>query len=425
MKKKKSTIDIIVIGFALFSMLFGAGNLIFPPYLGLEAGPHWLQGLLCYYLADLGLALLTLFAILKRGSSNGITDGIGNIPSTILMCIIVLSIGPLVAIPRTAATTYELSIVPVFQHNSSTIFSILFFALILSLCLNESAVVDIVGKILTPLLLLGLFALIFKGLLSPLGSISRESLVSNVTERGVKAGYQTLDVLAIMLFGVIILKSAKERGYLENKEKKRVIALAGILAGLGLFVTYMGLTYLGATVSSYYDLSITRSTLILSIVRSLLGQTGVIIFAIIVALACITTALALVSSTASYFSDLLHHKISYKLLVVIICFISALFSNIGLDVIVAFTSPLLDVLYPPILVMVLFTLLGKGEENHLIQKTAVAGALLSSIFITINEHGANLTYLSFIPLYSVGFGWVLPAVFSGIIGWSVKAILEH
>ena len=147
---KKHLQDSLVIGFALFSMFFGAGNVIFPPYLGLESGPEWLAGFFSYFMADIGLALLAMFAILRQGSPDGITARIGRIPSTALMCAIVLCIGPMLAIPRTAATTYETSLAPLVSGFSPALFSILFFLLILLLCVRETAVVDIVGKILTP-----------------------------------------------------------------------------------------------------------------------------------------------------------------------------------------------------------------------------------------------------------------------------------
>ena len=144
---KRSHKDIFVIGFALFSMFFGAGNVIFPPYLGLSCGSQWFLGFACYYLADIGLALLALFAILRSGSPEAMTRRIGKLPSTLLLSAIVLCIGPMLAIPRTAATTYEMSLAPLVSGFSSVLFSFLFFAVILLLCLRESAVGDIGGKI--------------------------------------------------------------------------------------------------------------------------------------------------------------------------------------------------------------------------------------------------------------------------------------
>ena len=182
------------------------------PYLGLESGPEWLAGFFSYFMADIGLALLAMFAILRQGSPDGITARIGRIPSTALMCAIVLCIGPMLAIPRTAATTYETSLAPLVSGFSPALFSILFFLLILLLCVRETAVVDIVGKILTPALLIGLLILIVVGVVNPIGPVGEQPLVENVAATGVEAGYQTMDVLAAIVFGYIILKSAREKG---------------------------------------------------------------------------------------------------------------------------------------------------------------------------------------------------------------------
>ena len=144
-KKGGSFRDVIVVGFALFSMFFGAGNVIFPPYLGMESGQQWLAGFSAYFLADIGLAMLGMFALLRVGSSEAVLHRVGRVPAEILMCAIILCIGPMVAIPRTSATTFEMAITPNLPGVSPILFSILFFALILALCLKESAVVDIVG----------------------------------------------------------------------------------------------------------------------------------------------------------------------------------------------------------------------------------------------------------------------------------------
>ena len=163
--------DSLVIGFALFSMFFGAGNVIFPPYLGLQSGSQWLLGFVCYYLADIGLALVAIFAMLRRGSAESITQPIGRVGSTILMCVIILCIGPMLAIPRTAASTYEMALLPLFPKIGAPVFSAVFFLVIFLLCVRESAVVNIVGKVLTPVLLLGLIIMIVRGVVVPIGPV--------------------------------------------------------------------------------------------------------------------------------------------------------------------------------------------------------------------------------------------------------------
>lgn len=294
-------------------------------------------------------------------------------PSAVLMSAIVLCIGPMVAIPRTAATTFELSISPTMSSVSPIVFSVLFFAVIVALCIKENAVVDIVGKFLTPALLLGLIVLIIKGVASPLGPIMSKTAAS-VPATGIKAGYQTMDVLGAMVFGIIILKSAADKGFTGEKEKKLVIGGAGAVAAAALLVVYMGLTYLGATVSSYYGPGISRSALVVNIVRSLMGNAGLIIFGIVVALACVTTAVALVSSASAFFEDMTGGKLKYKALVIIICVFSAVVSNIGLDTIVSIASPILDVVYPPTLVLIILSLFGHKIKNDHIFKMATVGA---------------------------------------------------
>lgn len=411
-KQKKGSFfrDVIVVGFALFSMFFGAGNVIFPPYLGMESGQQWLAGFSAYYIADIGLALLGMFALLRVGSSEAVLHRAGRVPAEILMCAIILCIGPMVAIPRTSASTYEMAIAPNLPGVSPILFSILFFAVILALCIKESAVVDIVGKILTPLLLVGLFAIILKGIFSPLGDITSAPQIANVTVTGIKSGYQTMDALAALPFGIIVLQSVTDKGYTGGKSKFRIVGGGAVLAGALLLAVYMGLAYLGATVSSQYTTgAVGRAELIMAIVKALLGKGGMIIFGTVVGLACVTTAIALTSSAAAYFSELCRGKVNYKVFVVVICVFSAVVSNLGLDRIVAIAAPVLDMVYPPALVLILISLL-MPKVSDFVSRAATLGALLTSVLCTIHLYVDKLTFLEALPLYDLGLSWILPAV---------------
>lgn len=330
-QRKNTAADIVVVGFALFSMFFGAGNVIFPPFLGMEAGSQWLTGFSAYFIADIGLAMMGMFALLRVGSSEKVLERAGKVPAEILMCAIILCIGPMVAIPRTSASTYEMAIAPNLSGVSPVVFSVVFFTVILALCIKESAVVDIVGKVLTPLLLVGLFAIIIKGVITPLGDIAPLAQIDNVAVTGIKAGYQTMDALAALPFGIIVLQSVTAKGYQRGQSQLRVVGGAALLAGVLLLAVYMGLAYLGATVSAQYTSSIGRAALIMAIVEALMGKTGMVIFGVVVGLACVTTAIALTSSAAAYFTELCRGKISYKVFVTVICVFSAVVSNLGLD----------------------------------------------------------------------------------------------
>ena len=411
----------MVVGFALFSMFFGAGNMIFPPYLGMQAGTAWISGFLFYFVADIGLAMLAMFAILRCDGTEAITAPIGKIPARVLMSAIVLCIGPMLAIPRTAATTYEMSIAPLTSAVSPVVFSVLFFALILALSVRESAVVDIVGKVLTPLLLIGLFVLILKGIISPLGKITHAPVVSSVAATGIRSGYQTMDVLAAMVFGILILKSAQDKGYGEGSGRTRMVGGAAGLAGVLLLLVYLGLTHLGATVADRFSFEVTRAELVIRIVDMLLGRAGLVIFGVVVALACITTAVALVSSAASFFAELLGGRVRYSVLVIITCVFSAVVANLGLDRIVAIASPLLSIVYPPPLVLIVLSFFGRRVPSG-VHRASVAGALLVSGLNVVSHGGVWLPALRRLPLASLDLGWVVPALAFGLVAWVVTRL---
>lgn len=422
MNRKKLVTDSIVVGFALFAMFFGAGNVVFPPYIGMHAGEQWANGFLFYFIADIGLALVAMFAILHAGGADNITGRIGHVASKVLMCAVILCIGPMVAIPRTAATTLEMSVTPFFSGMSPVVFSIIFFAVILLLSIKQSAVIDIVGKILTPALLIGLLVLIVKGFVSPIGDIVDTGVsASEVTVNGIKSGYQTMDVLAAMAFGIIILSSADEKGYTDSKSAAKMIGIAAALSGVLLLIVYFGLTYLGATASTVFPTDISRANLVIGIVELLLGNAGLIIFAIVIALACITTAVALVSSAASFFAKLANDKISYGVFVVVICVSSAVISNLGLDMIIAIATPVLDIVYPPMLVLILLSWFG-DKLHKSVYVSSVAGSLIASVLATASLYGMNVPVIDSLPLASLGLGWLTPAAVFGLVAYLVSKV---
>ena len=203
--------------------------------------------------------------------------------------------------------------------------------------------------------------------------------------------------------------------------KKPGTAVWGTVLGCVLLLAvYMGLAYLGATVSAQYTSEIGRAQLVMAIVEALMGKTGMIIFGIVVGLACVTTAVALTSSAAAYFAKLCRGKVPYKVFVIVICVFSAVVSNLGLDRIVAIAAPVLDVVYPPTLVLIFISLVVPRLPDR-ISRGAVIGALLMSVLCTLDGYGVPLTFLHKLPLFELGFAWVLPSVLFG----AVTAVLPH
>ena len=416
---KKLIVDSFVVGLALFAMFFGAGNIIFPPSLGLTAGESWLTSFFFYYMADVGLALIAIFAMLRTqhiDKVEGIMHRLGNIPSKAYMAIAVFCIGPLLAVPRTAVISYEMAVVPFVGNGYLNVFIISYFLVCYLFAIKESKLVDIVGKFLTPALVIGLFVMIFKGIIDPIGSVDTPARMDAFVWSSIRDGYQTLDVLAALVYGLIVINALKARGYTSHREKFISVGLASIIAGSILFIIYAGLCYLGATVSTLYPVDINKASLVIKIAEHLLGNIGSVILGLIVLLACITTAVALIGSTGTFFSTLSHGKLSYNMLVTLTCLFSIIVANFGLDVIIAISVPILMVIYPGALVVVVLSLFNNMISNDNIFKAATLGAVLVSTCEMLNGFNFPFGFVKLLPFEFYGLGWVVPAIVFGVVG---------
>lgn len=414
--------DIMVVGFALFAMFFGAGNLIFPPYLGLVSGSSWLTGFAGFVLADVGLALLAMLAAAKcNGEVSKILSRSGKILSIVLGCSIMICLGPLLAIPRTAATTFEMGIAPLFGGFNQVIFSIIFFALTLLLTIKPSKVVDIIGAFLTPALLIALAVLIISGIVSPLGNISSTSMIENVFVEGINQGYQTMDTLGAVALSTVIISTIANKGYKNEKLKVKLTLQAGIVASIGLCLVYGGLAYLGATVSKIYGADVVQTSLIVNITSALLGQPGKIILALIVGLACLTTSVGLTSATGQYFTKLTNGKLKYELVVIVVCVFSAIVSNFGVSTIIQFSAPILSLIYPATVTLIILTLFGDKIKNDNVFKFATYAALIVSLLTVANDFNINIPFVLNLPFASFGFNWIVPVVIAGIVGNFIRS----
>ena len=414
----KTNKDIIVVGFALFAMFFGAGNLIFPPYLGVISGSSWITGFTGFILSDVGLALLAILAAAKcNGDINKVLGRSGKNLAIILGSAIMICLGPLVAIPRTSATTFEMGVQPLFSGFSPILFSIIFFAATFILTIKPSKVVDIIGAYLTPALLVALAILIIKGIIIPIGEMSSTPLIENLFSEGIKQGYQTMDALGAVALSAVIITSIANKGYKDEEQKIKLTLKSGVVAAIGLVLVYGGLTYLGATVSTMYGIDVVRTKLIVEITASLLGTPGKVILAVIVALACLTTSIGLTSATAQFFEKITYGKLKYELVVTVVCVFSAIVSNFGVSTIIQFAAPILDIIYPATMVLVIMTLFGTKIKNDNAFKGATYTALLVSILTVANGMDiVNISFINELPFSTLGLNWIVPVLIGGIIG---------
>lgn len=412
---KKNT-DIIVIGFAIFSMFFGAGNLIFPPYIGMNSGNGWLISFLGFIISDVGMILLSINAIAKAGSYQAILSRAGTKFGMSLEVIIMLCLGPILIIPRTGATTFEMSIAPLFNSVNPIIFSALFFALTFILTIKPNKVIDILGKFLTPILLIALAILIVKGLIYPLGELSTTIDSKHLFSTGLTQGYQTMDALGSGGIATIIITSFLAKGYKDKNEIAGLTIKASLVASIGLIVVYGALTYLGATVSNIYDADISQTALLIGITEQLLGSIGIVLLSIVVAFACLTTSIGLTSVTANFFENLTNKKVKYEYIVTLICIFSAVISNLGVDKIISIAAPILTILYPVSIVLVLMASLKNIITKNSIYKGASYATLAISTLTVIDSLGFNINFVHALPLANLGFNWLIPAIIGGILG---------
>ena len=410
--------DVIVFGFALFAMFFGAGNLIFPPYLGIITGPEWLTAFGGFTFADAGLALLAVMATAKYdGDVIALFRRAGGKLAVVLGCADILCIGPFLAIPRTGATTYEMGIMPLLGNTIPiAVFAAIFFIITYLLTIKPSKVVDIVGRVLTPALLIALAVIIVKGVISPLGPIVEEPMIQGVVGEGIAQGYQTMDAFAAIALASVLIVSLNEKGYNTVGDKLKAIMKSGILACVGLALVYGGLCYLGATVSTMYGVDAQQSQVIVNITEGLLGYTGKAILAVCVALACLTTSIGLTSATGQFFEKLSGGKLKYKNIVLAVCIFSACMASIGVGGIIKVASPVLSIVYPPTIVLVILAFFTEKIQNDNVYKFAVYTSLIVSILTVIQSYGVAMPFLDYLPLKEFGFNWVVPVLIAGVIG---------
>lgn len=423
---KSKAFDSITIGFALFAMFFGAGNLILPPILGLSSSSSWFYAIVGFAITGVIATFIGILAVVVSGDNfSDVGNRINPIFSTIITFICIISIGPLIAIPRTAATTFEIGVRELSPGTSPILSSIIFFIITLLLSISSSRVVNIIGKYLTPTLLIILLGLIFKGIFSPLNT-SLEVNYSNLEAftNGFKEGYQTMDLLASFIMAGIIITAIKGKGYTKESDKKLVTIYSGLIAMSALILIYGGLVYLGAT--SGYELTGTddRTQLLLHISKGLLGSWGTILLAICVALACLTTAIALTSASADYFSKLTKGKISYKAFVLIVCIIGGYLAVQGVDTILQVAFPFLAVIYPITVCMAIYVVLFgkkiKTKAPYIVTILITSIIAIMGLFVNLDIQADTFeNILNNLPLQAYEIPWLIPSLIGFIITWLI------
>lgn len=410
----------------VFAMFLGAGNLIFPPLAGQLAGTNVWPAAAGFMITGVGLPLLGIVVISRVGGGfNEITRELPKWLVVLMGSFIFLVIGPLYAVPRTAMVAYEVSVVPFLDAPDGLtrlIFSLLFFSIAGYLCLNPGQLLESVGKLITPALIILLVILGLSPVVMPLGIPSEavEPYQQNPFLTGFLEGYMTMDALAALMFGMVIITNLRSHGITSTRALFRHSVITGIIAATGLTLVYVSLFYLGAT-SREIAVNPENGGQILSIyVDTLFGTTGKSLLAAVVFLACLTTAIGCITAVAEYFDIVFRHA-SYRTLVIAITVCCVFFANLGLNQIIELFIPVLLILYPICIVLILLGLIRNQLANPvLVYRSTLLVALIFSLVDAIKsvEHpliNSLTTPLQILPGFENNLGWALPCAASVII----------
>ncbi|GAB3048288.1 branched-chain amino acid transport system II carrier protein [Virgibacillus ainsalahensis] len=416
--------DTFTIGFMLFALFFGAGNLIYPPTLGIDAGTSYWAAISGFLLTGVGLPILAVTAIsFVKDDARELANRVHPIFGLIFTSVVYLAIGPFFGIPRAATVGYEMSLEAFLDAPSPIVlfvFTLIFFVLVYFVSLNPSRMVDRIGQYLTPVLLLSIIALSIGALLlldTPL-DIPVEKYETSPFFTGFVEGYLTMDAIAALAFGIIVVNAFKERGITSKPNLVKSTLKAGLIAGIGLVAVYTALGWMGTKMASHGTYT-NGGEILSSAAYVIFGNFGALLLGVIVVLACFTTSVGLVVAAGQFFMKIL--PLPYKWIILLVTLVSFAISNQGLNTIISVSVPVLTFVYPIAIVLILLTFMQKLFHNS---KAVYRGAILLTVIVSLYDglvaFGLELpriaAFMEKLPFFEIGLGWVVPAAIGAVIG---------
>ncbi|MFJ7883381.1 branched-chain amino acid transport system II carrier protein [Pseudomonas sp. NPDC096917] len=409
--------DILALGFMTFALFVGAGNIIFPPIVGLQSGPNVWIAALGFLITAVGLPVVTVVALAKVGGGmDALSSPIGKVAGGLLAAVAYLAVGPLFATPRTATVSFEVGLAPLTGESPLALFlySSVYFLIVFFVSLYPGRLLDTVGRFLAPLKIIALAILGIAAFALPAGDIgvATPEYVTSPFSHGFINGYLTMDTLGALVFGIVIVNAIRSRGVESPKLITRYAIIAGLIAGVGLALVYVSLFRLGSGSHEVAAGATNGAAVLHAYVQHTFGALGSGFLAVLIALACLVTAVGLTCACAEYFSKVL--PLSYKTLVIILAVFSLVVSNLGLTKLIAFSIPLLTAIYPPCIVLVALSFC-KGWWN---EQARIVGPvmLVSLVFGTVDAlKGAGLAdslpnWLTHMPFSEQGLAWLVPSL---------------
>lgn len=450
MKERLDFQSNVLIGSLLFGLFFGAGNLIFPVQMGQQAGSHTLQATIGFLITGVGLPLLGVIAtaISESESLFDMAKPVNRIYSILFTCMLYLTIGPLFAIPRTATVAFEVGLNPFIAERylqvGLIVFSLTFFLVTLYFSLRPGRILDWVGRYLTPVFVMLLSILIIATYVNPMGQVSgyaaQGSYIDKPLFTGILDGYNTMDALASLAFAIIIISNIESLGIKNPKRKAIEVCKSGLVCLVGMSVIYASLAYMGATSLGSVS-SANNGGIIMSMVSEhYFGFIGKILLAAIVTVACLKTAIGLITSCAQMFSTMFPKSVSYNKYAIIFTVFSFIIANFGLNKIIELSLPVMMFLHPLAITLIILSLLAPIiNKQRDIYRWTTALTIIAAFFdfcqalpITMKEEPIIKSIIDFatmyLPGFDYGFGWIVPAIcgfVTGTIIWKTRSKVDH
>ncbi|WP_394011258.1 branched-chain amino acid transport system II carrier protein [Anaerococcus cruorum] len=435
--KKLSRSQFLQVSIMLFGLFFGAGNLIFPPLLGNQAGSATYISLLAF---SVTAVLFPVVGAIVVGKTNGLTNlanRVGPVFSVVFTTAIYLSIGPGLGIPRAGSVPFEMAIAPYVPETFSLglarfLYTLVFFAIAMAICLKPNKLVKRIGKYLTPTLLVLILIMFIKVVtMSRNVSLPTGDYATGPVTKGFLAGYDTMDAVAALNFGFVIAQAIRRFGVTDEKEVTKYEVKAGALAGVVLFVVYAMLATIGMIGSQKFPGLENGAQVLTESIKLVLGNFGLVLLAVIFTLACLTTCVGLITSGGEYFEELFNHRLSYRNWVFIWTLFSFLMANFGLNRLLAFSVPLLQIIYPVALVLIV---MGISHDYVDYSKASYVAAAFVSVVLPLHEVlnktfnlrlGVLTDALVSLPLYVEGLSWLLPTLVVLVLVTLVSKVVEN
>ncbi len=424
--------DIIALGFMTFALFVGAGNIIFPPMVGLQAGEHVWTAAIGFLITAVGLPVLTVVALAKVGGGvESLSTPIGKVAGILLAVVCYLAVGPLFATPRTATVSFEVGIAPLTGDGPLPllIYSVIYFALVILVSLYPGKLLDTVGNFLAPLKIIALIVLAVAAIIWPAGPISDalEAYRTAPFSNGFVNGYLTMDTLGAMVFGIVIVNAARSRGVSEARLLTRYTVWAGLMAGVGLTLLYLALFRLGSDSATLVDQSANGAAILHAYVQHTFGGAGsfllaALIFiacllAALIFIACLVTAVGLTCACAEFFAQYL--PFSYRTLVFVLGLFSMAVSNLGLSHLIQVSIPVLTAIYPPCIALVVLSFTRSWWHNS---SRVIAPAMFISLMFGIIDGIKSSAFAAILPdwtarlpLAEQGLAWLMPTAVMTIL----------